>query len=209
MYLPPKFKVIDSTTINKFIRSHSFAQLITNVNGVPYASHIPLLLEQGGTHGRLLGHVARANKQWEGFDGKAKALAVFNGPHAYISPNWYISKNIVPTWNYVSIHAYGKPKIISDQINSIDIMRRIISFYENDDTSKWSMDKLDNNFKEKKLKGIVTFEILVDSIEAKFKLSQNHKLQDRRGAIKGLMDTGNIEAREIAQLMNDSLVDED
>jgi transcriptional regulator len=209
MYLPPKFKVNDLSTINKLIRSHSFAQLITNVNGVPFATQIPLLLEQGGTYGRLLGHIARANKQWKGFDGKTEALAVFTGPHAYISPNWYVSKNVVPTWNYVSIHAYGKPKIISDHKNSIDVMRRLIAFYENDDTSQWSIDKLDNNFKEKKFKGIVTFEILIDRLEAKFKLSQNHKLQDRRGAIKGLIDTGGVEAKKIAQFMIDILPDED
>ena len=114
MFLPHTFEVKDLSIIKAFMLSHSFAQLITNVNGVPFASHIPLLLDHVGINGRLLGHVAKANNQWTGFDGKTDALVVFSGPHAYISPNWYANENLVPTWNYVSVHAFGKPNVISN-----------------------------------------------------------------------------------------------
>ena len=208
MYLPSTFKINDPSIINDLMRSYSFAQLVTNVNGIPFASHIPLLLDQVESQGRLLGHVAKANKQWVGFDGTNEALIVFTGPHAYISPNWYTSENLVPTWNYISVHAYGKPRIISDPIDAVDVMRRLVEFYENDDTGNWSIDNLDSNFKEKKLKGIVTFEIPIDRVEGKFKLSQNRALLDRQGAIQGLIDSGGVEEKKLAQFMIDILPEE-
>lgn len=201
MYIPTTFKDNDTSTINNLMRLYSFAQLVTNVNGVSIASHIPLLHEQMGKHGRLLGHVAKANKQWISFDGKTEALVIFNGPHGYISPSWYVSKNMVPTWNYISVHAYGNPKIISDPIDAIEVMRKLTAFYENNNNSNWSIDNLNDKFKEKKFKGIVTFEILINRVEGKFKLSQNRPLKDRLGAIKGLIDTGNFEAKRLAQFM--------
>ena len=209
MYMPPAFKINDTSTITNLMRSYSFAQLITNVNGVPYASHIPLLYEHVGKHGRLLGHLAKANKQWVDFDGKTEALVIFNGPHAYISPSWYVSKNMVPTWNYVSVHAYGNPKIFSDTAVSNDVMDRLITFYENINNSNWSIDHLNDKFKEKKFNGIVTFEIPINRLEGKFKLSQNRTIKDRLGAIKGLISTGSFEAKKLAQLMKIMLPKDD
>jgi len=208
MFLPHTFEVKDLSIIKAFMLSHSFAQLITNVNGVPFASHIPLLLDHVGTHGRLLGHVAKANNQWTGFDGKTDALVVFSGPHAYISPNWYANENLVPTWNYVSVHAFGKPNVISNPKVALEVMRQLTDFYESDSTGNWSMDNLNSDFIEKKIKGIVTFEIPIDRVECKFKLSQNQELKDRRGAIQGLLDSGDIEASKVAQLMIESLADQ-
>jgi transcriptional regulator len=208
MFLPHTFEVKDLSIIEAFMLSHSFAQLITNINGIPFASQVPLLLDQVGKHGRLLGHIAKANNQWRKFDGKTDALIVFSGPHAYISPNWYANENLVPTWNYVSVHAYGKPNIISNPTDTIEVMRKLINFYESNATGNWSIDNLTSDFIEKKIKGIVTFEIPIDRVEGKFKLSQNRELKDRRGAIQGLLDTGDSEAGKVAQLMINSLPDQ-
>jgi transcriptional regulator len=202
MYRPRNFDIDDTETLNDFMRAQSFALLVTNVDGVPFASHIPLLLDHsGGGHGRLLGHLAKANGQWQGFDGEAEALVVFSGPHAYISPNWYVAEKMVPTWNYVTVHAYGKPKVISDPAGAADVIRRLTDTYESDATGNWSMDVLPGDFVEKQLKGIVAFEIPIERIEGKFKLSQNRSPEDRDGAIKGLQDSGDAEAAEVAQLM--------
>ncbi|NQV83791.1 MAG: FMN-binding negative transcriptional regulator [Rhodospirillales bacterium] len=212
MYRPPHFDIDDPSTLNDFMRQQSFALLISNVDGVPFASHIPLLLEdvgEGSRHGRLIGHLAKANNQWQGFDGTAEVLVVFWGPHAYISPNWYASEKMVPTWNYVTVHAYGKPKLISDPTETAEILRRLTDTYENDATGNWSMDVLGDEFIEKQLKGIVAFELPIDRVQGKFKLSQNRKLEDRRGAIQGLLDSGDAEAAEVAQLMTGILPTED
>jgi transcriptional regulator len=205
MYRPRLFDIEDSAVLSDFMHAQSFALLVTATDGAPVASHIPLLLDSGkdggGEHGRLLGHVAKANNQWQAFDGKTEAMAIFWGPHAYISPNWYESEKMVPTWNYVTVHAYGKPKVISDPAGVADIIKRLTDTYESDATGNWSMDSLPKDFVEKQLKGIVAFEMPIERLEGKFKLSQNRQPKDREGAIKGLRQTGDAEAEEVARLM--------
>ncbi len=202
MYRPRLFDIDDQETLFRFMRAQSFALLVTATDGAPVASHIPLLLDQDtGDQGRLLGHVAKANGQWRGFDGEAEALVIFWGPHAYISPNWYVSEKMVPTWNYVTVHAYGKPKMISDPAGAADVLGRLTDTYESDATGNWSMDVLPAEFIDSQLKGIVAFEMPIERVEGKFKLSQNRQPEDREGAIKGLRQTGDAEAKEVARLM--------
>jgi transcriptional regulator len=116
---------------------------------------------------------------------------------------------MVPTWNYVTVHAYGKPKIISDPAGAADAIGRLADSYESDATGNWSMDVLPDEFVGKQLKGIVAFEIPIDRVQGKFKLSQNRQLEDRRGAIQGLRETGDAEAEEVARLMADILPADD
>ncbi len=201
MYRPRHFDIDDPKVLNDFMREQSFALLVTSLGGVPYASHIPLLLDDGGEHGRLQGHLAKANGQWQGFDGKTEALVVFWGPHAYISPNWYEAKKNVPTWNYVTVHAYGKPVVIDDPEAVRQGQADMIDFFESDATDNWSMDLLPDDYVGSKLKGIVCFEMPIDRLEGKFKLSQNRSAEDVKGAIKGLNATGEAEAIEVARLM--------
>ncbi|MBC8337332.1 MAG: FMN-binding negative transcriptional regulator [Rhodospirillales bacterium] len=209
MYKPRLFDVDDPSTLTAFMREQSFALLVTNVDGVPFATHVPLLLDGEAENGRLLGHLAKANGQWQGFDGETEALVMFWGPHAYISPNWYESEKMVPTWNYVTVHAYGKPKVLSEPAQAEDVLKRLTDTYENDATGNWSMDVLPEDFVEKQIKGIVAFEIPLDRVEGKFKLSQNRKREDRLGAIQGLRNSGDAEATEVARLMEDILPDDD
>ncbi len=105
MYRPRLFDIDDSAVLSDFMRAQSFALLVTSADGVPFASHIPLLLKEGGEYGRLNGHLSKGNSQWQAFDGNTEALVVFWGPHAYLSPNWYETEKMVPTWNYVTVHA--------------------------------------------------------------------------------------------------------
>src|SRR5690349_15724629 len=115
MYLPPAFQQTDTEIIQRFIGEYSFATLVTEGPQGLFASHLPLMLDPSeGKHGTILGHMARANEQWQHFTDGKEILAIFTGPHAYISPNWYVSKVAVPTWNYAVIHAYGQPRLIQD-----------------------------------------------------------------------------------------------
>ena len=208
MYRPRHYDIDDPATLATFMREHGFVLLVTTVDGAPFATHLPLLFDlDGGTHGRLLGHVAKANPHWRSFDGKSEALAVFWGPHAYISPNWYTSEKVVPTWNYVTVHAYGKPVVIDDPEKVREGQARLVGVYESDATGNWSMDDMPEDYASKMLNGIVSFEMPIDRLEGKFKLNQKNSLADRKGAIKGLQATGDPEAREVARLMGKILAD--
>jgi transcriptional regulator len=203
MYRPRQYVIEDPATLETFMREQSFALLITSMDGAPFATHLPLLLDLdgGGEHGQLLGHVAKANPHWQSFDGETEALAVFWGPHAYISPNWYESEKVVPTWNYTTVHAYGKPSVIDDPETILQGQARLVQTYESDATGNWSMVDMDGDYQKNKLDGIVSFEMPIERLEGKFKLNQKNSAADREGAIKGLRQTGNAEAKEVARLM--------
>ena len=204
MYRPRQFDIDDPSVLSGFMREHGFVLLVTAADGVPVASHIPLILDtdtgDGGSQ-RLLGHVAKANPHWRFFDGKTEAMAMFWGPHAYISPSWYETEIMVPTWNYVTVHAYGKPKVLSDPAAVRDVLERLISEYESEATGPWSMDLLPETYIEKQLNAIIAFEMPIDRLEGKFKLNQKNSLADRKGAIKGLRGSGDPESLEVARLM--------
>jgi transcriptional regulator len=128
-YIPASFQMSDAAEIHAFMRKHSFAMLVTQDEGGMTATHLPLLLDADvGPHGTLLGHMARANPQWRGIAGEA--LAVFPGPHAYVSPTWYEAPGTVPTWNYVAVHAYGPLQLVEDRDGLHDILTRTVAVYE-------------------------------------------------------------------------------
>ena len=202
MYRPRHFDIDDAAVLRRFMREQSFALLVTAPKGVPTASHIPLFLDTDGDGpDRLLGHVAKANTQWRDFDGETEAMAMFWGPHAYVSPSWYQSEKMVPTWNYVTVHAYGKPRVLAEPKDARDVLARLIDAYESDATGNWSMDRLPETFVEKQLKGIVAFEMPIGRLQGKFKLSQNRSAADREGVIEGLRGSGDPESLEVARLM--------
>ena len=202
MYRPRHYDIDDPATLTTFMREHGFVLLVTTVDGAPFATHLPLLFDlDGGTHGRLLGHVAKANPHWRSFDGKTEALAVFWGPHAYISPNWYTSEKVVPTWNYVTVHAYGKPVVIDDPEKVREGQARLVGVYESDATGNWSMDDMPEDYASKMLNGIVSFEMPIDRLEGKFKLNQNPSAEDRAGVIQGLAGEDGAGAVELAEMI--------
>jgi transcriptional regulator len=205
VYIPASFAVTDSEVLHAFIEEHSFATLITVYDGVPFASHLPLLLElDHPPHGRLVGHMARANPQWQGADG-SPVLAVFHGPHAYISPAWYEAQNVVPTWNYVAVHVCGTLRLVEEREQLRSIVERTVEAYEHGRAAPWSLLSPDAEFIERLLGSIVGFTIEIERIEGKWKLSQNHEAARREKVIHALRSAGGEDRLEIAALIDRTL----
>jgi transcriptional regulator len=203
MYIPSHFAVSDSAWAHRLIETNSFALLITaGDDGAPFASHIPLLLDaDAGPHGALVGHVARGNPQWRHFAANRPALAIFQGPHGYISPSWYATAPQVPTWNYVTVHAYGVPAVFDDAGRVRALLKRLTDTFEGDGAKRWRMEGLADDYVAAMIKGIVAFEMPIQRLESKAKLGQNRAPPDRAGAIKGLRATGDAMAADVARLM--------
>jgi transcriptional regulator len=202
MYIPKAFAVTDRATIHSFIESHSFATLVTTANGAPFATRLPLILDRdAGLHGTLIGHVARANPHWRSFDGAAQALAMFDGPHAYISPRWYATSPAVPTWNYATVHAYGAPRVIDEPYRVEQIVDRLTATYEASMPQPWSTREVPHDFKANLLKAIVGFEMPIDRLEGKFKFGQNRPLEDQIAMLDALDNAQDADARSLAQMV--------
>lgn len=199
MYIPSSFAETDPSTLHDFMRRHSFATLVTQGDPGLTASHLPLLWDPTvGPNGALLGHMARANPQWRDVPGEA--LAIFQGPHAYISPTWYETEGTVPTWNYVAVHASGAFQIVDDDSELLGILRRSVNVYEADRNPPWTFDESAPNIGPM-LRSIVGFRIEISRLEGKFKLSQNHPQERRERVIRGLSSEPDEAAREVAELM--------
>jgi transcriptional regulator len=201
MYIPSAFRVDDPGKLAAFIQRHSFATLVTHDGLAPFASHLPMLFRpQAGTRGTLVSHMARANPQWEHFAAGGEVLAIFQGPHSYISPSWYQSAPAVPTWNYTAVHAYGIPSVIADSQRVIALLDETIATYEAGLERPWP-GNLPGEFRDKLAQGIVAFEIPVNRIEGKFKLGQNRSEADARGVHEALSRSSDADSRALAELM--------
>lgn len=202
MYIPQEFKEDSLEILHTVIRDHSFGTLVCAGSEGLVASHLPFLLDpEHGAQGTLVGHLARANGQWRSFTDDAEVLVIFQGPHAYISPSWYESELVVPTWNYVAVHVYGRPRLVEEREGLHGIVQRLVGTYEGSLQKPWSMDRLPEEFVERLSKGIVGLEIPIERIEGKFKLSQNRTSADQRGTIAGLRSQGGVMERDLADLM--------
>lgn len=200
MYIPPAFAEHDLTKLHAFIQQHSFGLLVSQVGDEPFATHLPLLLERSaGPQGALVGHVARANRQWESLDGQT-VLAVFSGPHAYISPAWYEAENVVPTWNYTAVHVYGRVRLIEDPDNLFEIVQSTTEAYEKSRPTPWTVGERET-FLDRLLAMIVGFQIEIERIEGKWKLSQNHPVERRQKVIRALREADGEPARAVADAM--------
>jgi transcriptional regulator len=203
MYVPAAFAEADTARLHEFMRQHSFAVLTSHGEGGLVASHLPLLLDPGaGPHGHLLGHMARANRQWRGVAGEV--LAVFSGPHAYVSPAWYDEAGTVPTWNYVAVHAYGNFQVVEERDGLLEILRRSVLTYESPRPEPWAFDESEPHV-ERLLRAIVGFRIEITRLEGKWKLSQNHPERRRRKVIRALGTRADHDSQVIARLMSEGL----
>ncbi|OYW14504.1 MAG: transcriptional regulator [Planctomycetales bacterium 12-60-4] len=204
MYLPAAFQVTETSQLCDLIEQHSFGLLTSQGDEVPFASHLPFLLEPtAGPHGTLVSHMARANPHWRYADGQP-VLVVFSGPHTYISPTWYAAENVVPTWNYVAVHAYGIFEPIFEPDDILDIVGRTVRKYERSRQPEWTLDA-GTDFADKLVQSIVGFRIELTRLEGKWKLSQNHSVERRQRVIEGLRADGTVAAAEIADLMEGTL----
>jgi transcriptional regulator len=195
MYIPTAFRADDRAALYDLIERHGFGTLVTVLDGVPFATHLPFLLDRD--RGVLLGHVARANPHARALAG-AEALVIFQGPHAYVSPSWYATAPAVPTWNYAAVHVYGTAGLL-DEPRLTDLLERLVGQYESGRERPWTMD-LPADYLQKMLRGIVGFEVPLDRVEGKFKLSQNRPAEDRAGVIAAL-SAGGAEERALAEFM--------
>lgn len=195
MYVPKPFSNEDRAALEAVIRDNPFGLLIGPGDGAPVATHLPFLLAGD----RLVAHMARGNPHWRGFAGGGEALAVFSGPHAYISPRWYETAPAVPTWNYVAAHVYGVARIIEDPGETRDLLDRMTAEYED---GAWTLDSQGEDYADRMTRGVVAFEIPVARIEGKFKLSQNRPEADRKGVIAALRESDGSDDAAIARLMD-------
>jgi transcriptional regulator len=204
MYIPKWFEESDQAKLFDFIEANSFGLLVSTLAGGLFATHLPLLVErEHGSDGQLLGHMARANPQWSELAGQ-EVLAVFSGPHAYISPTWYETENVVPTWNYVAAHVYGKCEIIDDEQATAEIVEDYVSTYELSMPRPWTIDR-GTPFFQKLVKMVVGFRIEISRIEGKWKLGQNHAADRRQRVARQLALDESDDAQAIASLMRESL----
>ena len=205
MYIPAHFRETELATLHDFMRSHSFATVVTAIEGMPYASHLPLYLQSDvGAQGALIGHMARANPQWQEMQAGAEVLVTFHGPHAYVSPAWYAAKTmVVPTWNYMAVHAYGKARILPQE-ELVQALHKLVDEYESAYAQPWQLE-LTQEMREKMLGAIVGFEIVLSSIEGKYKLSQNRSAEDRQHVIEQLAGQADAESQRVAGQMRKCL----
>ena len=197
MYTPKYYRNDDPESIRGFIRENGFGILISQTSGQLFATHIPLLLSDDGT--KLTGHVARGNPQWKSFATAGEVLAIFNGPHTYISSSWYDHEN-VPTWNYVAAHIYGTLRVISDAELRASL-KQLMDKYEKGSEKPARVEDLSDHYMKHELMGIVGFEIAINRMEATAKLSQNRDAVNHQAIIQQLQKRGDAASLEVAELM--------
>jgi transcriptional regulator len=201
MYIPKQFRLTDEQTAHDIISENGFATLVSQGDGLPIATHLPLQLNEEKTC--LYGHFARPNPQWKGIESQT-VLAIFHGPHCYISPSWYETDQAVPTWNYVTVHVYGKMELIHDDEKNMKSLDELVAKYEAAD-SPYSLNNADAGYLAGLSKGIQAFKLHITKIEAKTKLSQNHPAERRERVIRKLEQIPRDDERAIAEWMKRTL----
>ena len=173
MYIPHHYKNENLEEIKEFIRQNSFGILVNQLDGIPWATHIPMELETNAD-GKdvLVGHIAKANPQWKSFRDQATVLCIFNGPHAYISSSWYKEEE-VPTWNYIAVHVYGTLSTLTEAA-TMEALHRLVDKYEKQSKNPVSLQRMSPKTL-RQVKGVVGFQIEISSIQAAYKLSQTRR----------------------------------
>ena len=204
MYTPPHFTSTDLGWVDWLAEHHPFGTLISQADGAPFASHLPVLYQRAGDQVILTGHWARQNAQWHDIENQ-RVLFMFQGPHAYVSPRWYAdTQKQVPTWNYVTAHVYGKIRLVEPGEELENIVVRLSEKFESGAAAPWSLAGSDPANRSR-LKAIVGFELRADALQVKLKLNQNHTVTNVSGVIAGLRGTGSAEDAAVAALMQKEL----
>ena len=205
MYTPPAFHDEDRASLHATIRAARLATFITATSEGPLATPLPLFLDESeGTHGVLYGHLARANPQWRA-PVIGNGLAIFAGPDAYVTPNWYAVKQetgkVVPTWNYVTVHASGPVEFFDDPARLLAIVTRLTNLHEADRAVPWAVSDAPAEFVQAQLRGIVGLRMPIAALQGKRKLSQNRSPADRAGVAAGLAESERPTDRHVATLI--------
>lgn len=208
MFVPPAFSESNLSKLHQFIVQNSFGVIVSQVDSLPFATHIPILLREAeGQYGTLVGHFARANPQWQQIAGQT-AMVIFAGPHVYVSPTWYEAKHVVPTWNYTAVHAYGRVEVIEGGESLLDILKDSVQVYEQGMPQPWMLEET-GTFVERMMEQIVGFRMKIEKMEGKFKLSQNHPIERRHKVIRALEHQGDENSLAVAKLMRHTLPSEE
>lgn len=205
MYTPPAFRDDDKESLRATIRAARLANFVTATADGPLATPLPLFLDESeGEHGVIYGHMAKANSQWR-VPPVGDALANFMGPDAYVTPSWYATKQetgkVVPTWNYVAVHAYGPAEFFDDPDRLLEAVSRLTTLHERERASPWAVSDAPPDFVQAQLRGIVGLRMPITRIEGKRKMSQNRNAADRAGVAVGLAASERASDREVAPLI--------
>ena len=203
VYLPPAFTEARPEALIEHIERYDFGLLMSHGAGGLIASHIPFLVKHVGDRLHLHGHLARPNPQVGHLARGDEVLAIFHGPHAYISPSWYTSGPSVPTWNYADVHAYGIVRLVEDADWLRQLLRHLSERHEARNPDPWQMQDLPEAYLEGMLRGIVGLDIAVTRLEGKYKLSQNRPAADRPRVVAALEAQSDADARAVARLMRE------
>ena len=201
VYIPEHFRVRDHADAIAFMRANPFAILISTTNDGPFATHLPLVIHEDGDRLILRGHVAKANPHWRYLQDQPACLTIFHGPHAYISPTLYDTRETVPTWNYGAVHAYGNATVFPAPEDLLKILHQLIPTFEAAYAEQWA--SLSQAYRERMLSHIVGFEIAVTRLEGKFKLSQNRTKEEQQNIIESLSTSTDTAISGTARLMHD------
>ncbi len=199
MYTPSSFKEEDPAVLFDLIEAYSFGILFSQHKGEPEATHLPFMVDRDrGKHGVLIAHFAKANKHWRRIIGDQEVLCVFQGPHTYITPSWYKDRETVPTWNYATVHVYGKARLIHDTEELRAMVTRLTRLHESTVESDWDLKEAEPTM-ETELKAIVGIEVDINRMEGKFKFNQNRSVEDQQSVIEHLDEEQAPGVREIME----------
>ncbi|HJM49253.1 MAG TPA: FMN-binding negative transcriptional regulator [Alphaproteobacteria bacterium] len=201
MYTPDHFRLDEPQALQAVMTENPFALMITPGPEGLEISHLPLLFAaHAGSQGRLQGHLARANPHWRSFAAGVPTSIVFQGPHGYVSPSWYQSAPAVPTWNYVAVHAHGHPTPVEDREQARTMLEAQVEHFEAALAKPWQLSGADE-FVDRMIDGIVVFEMPIERLEGKVKLSQNRGAEDRLGVIAALRAAGDAALAEAMEAL--------
>lgn len=199
MYIPEHFRAEDRSTALAFMKANPFVVLVSSHFSEPFATHVPVVIHHSDDKIILRGHVARANPHWQYLSEQPRALVIFHGPHSYISPSHYQTREVVPTWNYAAVHAYGEARTFAAVPELLNMLDDLIPTFEAAYAQQWA--SLSEAYRTRMLSHIVGFEIAVDRLEAKFKLSQNRTRQEQQNIIDALSQSPDSVISGTAELM--------
>lgn len=208
MHIPPQFSQQDPSQLVALIKQYPLANVVCVIEQGLCAHHLPLYLAESQETTVLRGHIAKANDMWKVVADKSQVLAIFQGPQAYITPNYYPTKQqhgkAVPTWNYVAVHIKGSLRFIDDSSYKYEVVDRLTHHMEAEEAKPWQLSDAPDEYIERMLTGIVGIEIVVEAMEGQFKLSQNQPEVNQQGVVNGLSASTQHDLQEMAQWVSNA-----
>lgn len=207
MFQPPIFREERADVMHALMRAHPFATIVSAATGALTADHVPLVLHEEGEGVILRGHVAAGNPLFRQTDGAIETLAIFQGPQSYVTPSWYASKRehgkVVPTWNYVVVHARGTLRFVRETDWLLQHLRELTAQHESHRPEPWEVADASAEFVARQLKGLVGFEIAIGDLAGTWKVSQNKNAADSKGVEDGLRDEGDPLKASVSNLVRE------